>query len=413
MPFRGPEQGTVTLARSDSLPTSLARPAKVTIAALAALLVAFTAAAPASADDGGTDSPGTEVPAPTPDQSQVEPLPHDDERQPVDEPESSPQGARAPEAALAAQITQPAQDSLWPSGSSIRITVTGLSSWIVEASCGSYVTVYSSNPYLTVDNPSTSDSLTCSADLYDSAWNYQNTVGFMVAPAEVEPNQIRNLTVSPKVFYPRVRDGYRDRVNFALGSRQDTQLWMYVRNSDGRLVRSRKVHSVDPWWNGYSRDRVSWNGENNNGRRVPTGRYRVTFESTGEGVRTARAIVTVTVSTGYRTVRRTKEADGWYGSRDTTRGNCYASEAFYPHGNNLDCWGGNYAQATYTFRIPRNASNLTWFARGERNCCSNGRVIKSGTRIAPERYQVRVRVTNWASFTVRKAGISYRTRVKI
>jgi hypothetical protein len=414
-------------------------------AAAAALLgVSVLTAVPAMADDVDETDPAaesTQPPAPTtesaaPDSSteSSDPAPpaadasggaategsSDEQETPGDDGRAAgrvPSGSTAPKVAAAAtgQLTQPASGSSWAAGVAFQVTVSGLEEWYVEVYCGGdYVTEVShGDPQLTIENPSTTSAMSCSATLYDAGWQYQDDAAFTVRAAAGKPNEIRNLTVNRTTFYPRVADGYRDTVTFGLGNRQGTQLWMYVRNQDGALVRSRRVHGADEWWDGYYRDHVSWNGKTNNGNRVRTGRYRVTFESRGAGFRTARATITVKVATGHRTVRRTVTVDGWYGSRDRVRGNCFATETFYPHGNQLDCWGGRYAQATYNLRVPRNARIVSWFARGYRGCCDNGRVIKTGHRIRPDRYQVRVRVTNWAAFTVTRAGVTYKARVRI
>jgi hypothetical protein len=323
----------------------------------------------------------------------------------------------APASAATGSFTSPAAGSTYRAGDQVTFAVSGLSQWQVEIYCENDETTYwdtadSTGPYVVASNGTTAE-LTCTADLYDASWSWQDDVVYHVVP-EPRANEVRNVAASPDVFYPRVRDRYRDAVDLGLTVRANATVTMTVRNADGRTVRTRRVQGGGGDWNtSYQRTWSDWNGRNNQGNLVPVGRYRVTFTSQAEGYRTARATVTVHVATGWRTVRRTKTADPWYGSRDSVRGNCFISESSYPYGNTLDCWGGAYAQATYRLRIPTNARVTGWYAGGERGCCDNGRVIKTGKRIAPGRFEIRVRVTNWASFTVTRVGVSYRFRARI
>jgi hypothetical protein len=155
---------------------------------------------------------------------------------------------------------------------------------------------------------------------------------------------------------------------------------------------------------------VAWDGKNTAGRLVPNGRYTAVIASTLGG-RTATDRVQVQVASGHRNVRVTKRADGWYDSRDRTRGNCYAWEA--SDGNDLDCWGSGYAQATYRFRLPANARNVTWGVRGYRECCDTGRIIKTGKRTSRTSFRIAVRVTGWRSFVVRSTHVSFAYRKAI
>ena len=108
-----------------------------------------------------------------------------------------------------------------------------------------------------------------------------------------------------------------------------------------------------------------------------------------------------------------RRSKGWVGTATVSRSHsrsCY----FYGYSGDLtlDCWGGREAVANYGFRLPSNARNVTWEVRGERNCCNNGRVVKSGQRTSDTRFGVRVRVTNWASYTVRAVYVDYTTTVR-
>ena len=107
----------------------------------------------------------------------------------------------------------------------------------------------------------------------------------------------------------------------------------------------------------------------------------------------------------------TRTKDGWYDSVDATSGNCYTSD--YDPGNHLDCWGGNYARADYRFRVPANARVKSWTVRGGALCCDTGRITKTGIRTSARTFRVRVQVTGWRSYVVRKAILTYSYRKAI
>jgi hypothetical protein len=333
---------------------------------------------------------------------------------PVQADETTPPGAPT--------ITAPTQDASFQPGDPISFAVAGATSWSIESSCmagdGSFSlgTATDLHPVVTAENQ---DPVTaaCSALLYaDGDAGVSDSVDFTIAAAPVaqKPNNVTITAVAPRTFFPRIRDGYRDSVAFTLRSYQDTRISMSVNDRSGRTV-VRKKTVRQPWegWDGLDTDSFSWNGRNSAGSVVPVGQYKVTFTSEGVGYKTVSSATWVTVASGFQNVTRTLTKDGWLGSTDRTRGNCWATEGYYPHGNDLDCWGGAYAQATYTFRVPARARITRWFAHGERRCCSNGRVIKTGKRTSRTVFRVRVKVTNWAAYTVTRAGITYRARVRV
>ena len=64
--------------------------------------------------------------------------------------------------------------------------------------------------------------------------------------------------------------------------------------------------------------------------------------------------------------------------------------------------------ARYGFSLPSNATNVTWKAVGERGCCDNGLVQKTAWRTG-DHFDVQVRVTDWAMYTVDRATVTYTT----
>ena len=200
------------------------------------------------------------------------------------------------------QLAEPTTDSEWESGSPIPIVVNDLASWYVVVWCDGEMkaTLRSAmDSSFTVENPSTQDAMSCGVHLWevrDGRFIELHAVHIVVKPAVRLPNEVKRLRADHAKFYPLVRDGYKDAVMFTLRIRMDAELWMYIRDTDGRLVKSRKVHSGAEWWPGYARNTVIWSGRNSDKRLVKAGRYRVTFESKGAHVETARAHIRVTVA---------------------------------------------------------------------------------------------------------------------
>lgn len=244
----------------------------------------------------------------------------------------------------------------------------------------------------------------------------------LAAPAQAATGStpyIKRLDTNLETFYPTVRDGYRDGVTFSGRAAfieyedesgdwitDDRQSWnVTVRNSNGSKVAERSGNSAEWGLRWY------WNGKSQRtGEPVRVGKYKatltVTNEETGE-TRTATKTVTATTDTVDR--RMTLSRSGTNTSSRSHSGSCYFS-GFYGS-LDLDCWGGRQAVANYRFNVPNNARNVTWNVRGDRGCCDNGQVVKTGTRTG-DHFNVRVRVTNWAAYTVDRASVTYTTTVR-
>jgi hypothetical protein len=243
----------------------------------------------------------------------------------------------------------------------------------------------------------------CQAQAYGHSTGETASVSFTTSAPTPE---VRNLSASPATFYPYLRDGYRDAASIGFTSRLDSDVVVRVTNSDGRTVWVREL-AARSWADYYQRRHVRWSGRNNSGNLVRTGRYRIAVTSDIAGtVRTARTSVVVARGTRIFTVTRTK--DGWWDSVDATSGSCYTSN--YDPGNHLDCWGGNYARADYRFRVPANARIKSWTVRGEALCCTTGRLTKTGTRTSARSFRVRVKVTGWRGYVVRRVILTYSYR---
>ena len=225
---------------------------------------------------------------------------------------------------------------------------------------------------------------------------------------------ILEFTASPNPFWPTVRDGYKDGVKFSgrsdkLPTPADQSWQIVVRNSSGGKVAERA--GLHPHWG----DGIgwSWNGKDLNGNPVTAGTYTATFIVTNleTGQRaTAAQTLTAKSSTNYKRITRSHEGvDTSYRSRSA---DCYIRrDSFDPGSLELDCWGGYQAVARYGFSLPSNATNLTWKVAGERGCCDNGLVQKTAWRTG-NHFDVQVRVTDWAMYTVDRASVIYTITVR-
>jgi len=249
--------------------------------------------------------------------------------------------------------------------------------------------------------------------------------GYLGDGSSTVPN-IDTFWADEPTFYPRIRDGYRDGANFvvwtdpivddAAGWDEDPtipQAWsIVIRNSSGYRVASHSDvtdGADDPrWWVGGE---WNWNGRNLAGNPVGVGTFKatltVTNTVTGEKDTATETLYARTAMTYPRVTRSRIGTSG----RGTYTPSCSVDNYDNVDHLHLDCWGGRYALADYGFSLPRNAYNLSWSVTGSRGCCSNGLVIKKGVRTRPTHYNLRVKVTNWASYTVRDVTVTYTHKV--
>jgi hypothetical protein len=96
-------------------------------------------------------------------------------------------------------------------------------------------------------------------------------------------------------------------------------------------------------------------------------------------------------------------------------GTCFISRSSYYRTTSLDCWGGRYARAAYAFRLPSNASRVSWALGGRRtpaDLCCDGRIVRTGKRVTSTLFRIQVQVTGWRAYDVTSARVSYTTRVR-
>lgn len=402
-------------------------------AALGVLTLLTVSFAPAQADDlspsPGADSAATQTPVPNEgnvptapaEEAQDEPdASGSDPVSPQDSPMASPNGPSPIEdratAAYVTEIRTPADGAVVPKGSlDYTVQVATVGDYWLDVNCGedfydyAHLSASSDGQQFTGTLGPVSEGDACYLQLTPSGGTAsgQDSASFTVATTV----EVRNATAKPGEFYPTVRDGFRDSTSIGFSSRlnSDVSVKITSRNT-GSVVRAFALSGRESR-DYYQRRGVVWNGKNKANNLVPTGRYTAVITSTLNG-ESATSRVPIKVASGYRTVRTTKTKDGWYGSRDTTRGNCYTAQ-YYDGGNDLDCWGGAYAQATYRFSLPSNARNIDWGVRGFNECCDAGRLIKTGKRTSATSFRITVRVTNWRSFVVRSTRVTYTYRKAI
>lgn len=112
----------------------------------------------------------------------------------------------------------------------------------------------------------------------------------------------------------------------------------------------------------------------------------------------------------HQWVGRSKERRGVDTSRRAHRGDCRFNSLFGDL--TIDCWGGRYGLAKYTFGLPGDARDVHHSERGSIGCCDlGGRISKNWNTTRNGNLAFLVRVTGWRAYTVRRVRVSYETRV--
>lgn len=247
---------------------------------------------------------------------------------------------------------------------------------------------------------------------------------FLSSPANAATETtpvITDFSARPATFYPTVRDGYRDGVEFN-GMAESVftdgyvdyvdQDWsIVIRNSRGVKVAEKSGHNPDAgdiFW--------MWSGKRQStGVPVPVGTYTavltVTNTETGE---TDTATRTLYARSGVVNKRVTQTR----APRDTTtrsaRG-CAIHNGSWDSARDLhlDCVGGKYAEATWRFKIPASATKISWSLPWESDGSMPwGKISRSGTRTSPTTFVVKGRVTQYRGQYVHNVVVSYATKVR-
>lgn len=226
-------------------------------------------------------------------------------------------------------------------------------------------------------------------------------------PTPGPPVRITNLKPSPATFYPLVRDGYRDSstTTWRTSARTTTTV-VTVRAVDGKRVSSAHLAGKRA-----GRFHYSWGGmDQRDGTRARPGAYVITVAATNAWGQVTKASTSVRVATKTITRKKAMSRSGNAGAR-RTRGSCYATRSGYFGTTTLDCWGGRFARATFTFRVPAKATKVRWSLSGHAtggDLCCQGRIMRTGVRTSPRVVKVTAQVTGWRAYEVRSATVTYR-----
>jgi hypothetical protein len=334
--------------------------------------------------------------------------------------------ATAAEGDVAPTVVAPAEGTRVPYGFTgpVRIDYTAATpgTWRVQVACATNELTYDWQTTTEHDGTTTvvdytlpdpitgDDGSTCAASVVDATPDesgpaVQDSNVFTVG---LPPVQLTSAGQHPGVFYPHVVDGRRDvtRTGYALSHAADVVV--RVRNDVGARVRVDQLGEQpagDHEW--------TWDGRVDNGSRAPKGGYTVEVVATDADGHRDSATTDVRVATKLVTRTDSIAVSGASGVRKAKRG-CTATR--YDGVMTLDCWGGRYAQATYGFRIPKSAYKITWRAAGRApslDICCDGRITKTGERTKARSFVVRVRVTGWRAYEVRRVSVDYRYKERI
>jgi len=239
--------------------------------------------------------------------------------------------------------------------------------------------------------------------IYDSQGGYPIAEFTVAAP----PTRVSDLTTgNGDIFYPLVRDGYKDSLSVRWQQNHHGPAKVRVTNKNGRVVRTAEAWSLRD-----GRNHWAWNGKNGNGNLVPEGRYRIKVT-----VNSNTVSVLVTVDTAIVTRKASNGRGGNLASSFATRGRCFASRDSERQVAYLDCWGGSYAKANYRFRVPADAFDvrvLVDLRRTDADLCCRGTITKGWSRPTRRVVVIWAKVTKWRATVVDAVSFTYKHKVRI
>lgn len=207
--------------------------------------------------------------------------------------------------------------------------------------------------------------------------------------------RVRQVTQTPGEFYPLVRDGYRDTTVTSFSLSRAATVTFTVRDSAGRVV-NRRVTTMAAGSRSWT-----WNGRDSDARVVSPGTYRITVAAVDDRRHRSEVTVPVKVATKIVTAKGTATLAGRAGARSASDG-CHAVR--WDATMELDCWGGRFAAARYSFAVPASTFQTTFAVAGfapSSDICCDGRITKAGSRPSKTSLAVVVKVTGWRAYTVR------------
>ena len=224
------------------------------------------------------------------------------------------------------------------------------------------------------------------------------------------------ISVTNKIFYPQVKDGFKDVASISLDSEDYSNLRATVYNGNGHAVRSLRAQATcqdDCSWFTYQ---WTWNGRNDDGDPVRKGTYEVLLTATTQ-IENAdgdyadgpvQATRTLTLEGGYMDRRLTEWRKGAdTASRSKGRG-CYVDT----HRQTLElaCWRGTYATATWRFTIPADATKVRHNLWGPSGYDHGGLLAMTGRRVSPRTFVVTAKVTKWRQEYFDDISVHYTVR---
>ena len=255
--------------------------------------------------------------------------------------------------------------------------------------------------------PAITGPATCVLAVRDSGDALVLTRNFSVAgPALV----LSSAAVSASAFYPTVVDGYRDSVTAAWTSNKTAGHLVEVLDSNGVVVRRADLGDL-----AAGAHRWAWNGRSTSGGRVGVGTYRIRVDADDHAGSTSTFTRSVLLRSGYVVRRHSLYRGGSSSVTSVSRG-CFATRHSRQGTTSLDCWGGRFARASYTFRLPAAAYSLRYALSGQRSAgdiCCFGRISRAGSRVSKTAFRVTATVTGWRAYDVRRVAVSYTYRHRI
>jgi hypothetical protein len=232
--------------------------------------------------------------------------------------------------------------------------------------------------------------------------DYYSWVPFQV---DLPPVRVTYVTASPETFYPRVHDGYRDTTSIGYSLSRAADITIAVTNANDTTVLTDQLGRI-----GQGRRAWTWDGRNASGALVADGGYTVVVRAIDPRGHQASSSVHVSVTHGTKIVSKTVGKYGDTGAVSLSR-YCYAR---YPDpGLKLYCRGGRLATATYPFRVPASAYDISLvvnghYAAGDEPCC--GVIGWRWTRPSLQMVRVRVKVTGYRAAVFNSIVLKYRYR---
>jgi len=244
----------------------------------------------------------------------------------------------------------------------------------------------------------------------ESEWNQDMEIlhfSFRVLKPDPPP-EIAGFTTSPRVFYPTIVDGFRDRTEISWQSPPGAEVGATVEiyNAGGTLVNHR---TWDPWqlgyWNGWEAGTWNWNGRTTGGRLVAPGSFGILLRLTNNVGQAVAEFKHVEVRRGVIDRKFRFDRQGVHTSRRVSTTGCGFRDL--DAGLRLACRGGDYAVAKYFFDLPIDAYSPSWWVDGRAGCCRRGEIRRWGGRFAGTGFFVKVRVTEHRSYTVFGTHVEY------